>query len=98
MIIGKYHLRLLKKCFLTNQLPGITTNHCLKPRFLKIFTLRQPRSHDAIKITHFFMQMLKVDQVSLKLLTKCLSDVDAISRNQVLFSEKTEQLCNFWNP
>ena len=66
--------------------------------FENLHTFRQPSSHDAIKITHFFMQILKVDQVSLKLITKCLSHVDAISRNQVLFSEKTEQLCNFWNP
>ena len=59
--------------------------------FLEILcTFRLPRSHDTINITHFFMQVLKVDQVSFKLITKCLSDVDGMSRNQVLFSEKTE--------
>ena len=65
--------------------------------FENLQTFRQPRSHDAIKITHFFMQILKLDQVSFKLITQCPS-VDGISRNQVLFSEKTEQLYNFWNP
>ena len=66
--------------------------------FENLHTFHQPCSHDAITITHFFMQILKVDQVSFKLITKCLSDVDGISRNQVLFFEKPEQLCNFWNP
>ena len=34
------------------------------------------------------MQISKVDQDSFKLITECLSDVDGVSRNQVLFSEK----------
>ena len=72
-----------------NQLPGITRNHCLKPRFFEnLRTFCQPHSHDAIKITHIFMQISKVDQVSFTLITKCLSDVDG--KDQVLFYEKTE--------
>ena len=34
------------------------------------------------------MQISKVDQVSFKLITKCVSDVDG--KDQVLFYEKTE--------
>ena len=36
------------------------------------------------------MKILKVDQVSFKLITKYLGDVDGISRNQVLLFEKTK--------
>ena len=77
--------------FPTNQLPGITRNHCLNPRFFEnLCTFWQARSHDAVKITRFFMQISKEDQVRFKLITKSVSDVDGISGNQVLFSEKTE--------
>ena len=58
--------------------------------FENLRTFRQSHSHDAIKITYFFMPISKVDQVSFKVITKCLSDVYGISRNQVLSSEKTE--------
>ena len=44
------------------------------------------------------MQKLKVDQVSYKWITKYFGDVDGISRNQVLFFEKTEQSYIFQNP
>ena len=41
------------------------------------------------------MQKLKVEQVSFKLITKHFGDVNDISRNQVLFFEKAEQLYIF---
>ena len=44
------------------------------------------------------MQKLKVDQVNFKWTIKYFCDVDGISRNQVLFFEKTEQLYIFQNP
>ena len=43
------------------------------------------------------MQILKADQVNFKLITFYLGDVDGISRNQVLFFEKTERLYMFQN-
>ena len=78
MIIGKYQLVL--KTFFSESATF----------FEKCSTFCQPHSHHAIKITNFFMQIFKVDQVSFKLYTKCLSDVGSISRNQVLFFDKTE--------
>ena len=54
MIIGKYHLRLLKKIFFSKS----TTWHHLKSLpetmfFENLSTFWEPHSHDAIKFTHF---------------------------------------------
>ena len=82
-----------------NHLPGITRKHCPKPHFLKNVALSVSLVLMMPSRSQFFLiQILKVDQVSFKLITKYLSDVGDISRNQLLFFEKTEQLFIFWDP
>ena len=96
MIIGKYQLVLLKKTFFSEPITWYHYKALPKTTFFeKCGTFCQPRSHDAIKITYFFIQILKVEHVSFKLITKYLNDVGDISRNQVLFFEKLSDCTSF---